>query len=240
MIFSANNVSDLKRYFQGSYVKFPMSGELVHFVDRVESNMVRGRFYGPNESGAMEEQEFRFHLYSDEYMQANGLVQPDVCYIMPRKSYFNHGSHAYLLRRIPARQYHRGVTSDNTSVLLLDYAGDFDPCSLKFDLLTSYVGKQAFPGFGPISDGSRAVSPRIAYTASGRVFVDMVRIGSINHADKEIVVNSDLFFPELTAIGGDYTVKTPTQERKPSKRVSPKGYVPKKITTVEFNEEVQF
>lgn len=234
MIFCSNNVSDLKRYFQNSFVKFPMAGEIVHYVDKVQSDGVRGRFYGPDDKGNMVEQEFLFELHHDD-----GL-QPDVQFIMPRKSYFNHEGKAHLLKRIPARQYHRGVTSENTSIVNLHTNGDFLGVNLKFAVLHAYVGKQAFPPIRRLDGGSVAISPRLAYAAAGNLYVDQIRIGSINHDDKVIHLSNELFLPEVSVVAGEYTVSTPKETKKPTKKVNPKGYTPKKVKAEEFNEEVEF
>lgn len=236
MIFCSNNVNDLKRYYQNSFVKFPMAGDIVHYVDKVNSDGVRGRFYGPDEKGDLVEQEFLFELHHDD-----GL-QPDVCYIMPRKSYFNYEGTACLLRRIPARQYHRGVTSENTSIVSLRTSGEFQGMNLKFALLHAYVGKQAFPSIRRLEGGSVALSPRLAYSAAGSLYVDMVRIGSINHDDKTINLSNELFVPEVTAVAGEYAVVSPKATvKKQAKKVNPKGYTPPKIKAEEFNpEEMEF
>ncbi len=200
MKFCLEMSSDIKKYFQGSFVKFPMAGEVVHYVDRVDGHQIRGKMFAPTETGGFEEQPFVFHLNPED------SDTPDVEFILPRKSYFNHQNSAHILFRVPARQYHRGVTNENTCIACLDSDGDFPVQNLSFERITAYVGKQAFCDFRERPDWrSYAVSRRCAVSKSRAVFMDRVRIGTISYNGQGcIMLSSDVFLPEVTKLVAEH------------------------------------
>lgn len=212
MKFCRQTSSDIKKYFQGSYIKFPEAGEVLHYIDRVDTDSIRGKLWAPDEKGVYSSEPFVYWLNNED-----GST-PEVEYILPRKSYFNYDGRAFLLLRVPARQYHRGLTGENTSVVAVGADGNFTPYSLNFEVLTAYVGKQSFLHFAQRSVSSYAVSRRIAVSASGQVFIDKVKVGTINYDDRTITVVSDLFIPELQRVvkehGQDFKVDVKKAVRK--------------------------
>jgi hypothetical protein len=201
MKFCIENIPDLKKYFLGSFVKFvgvrgcrpngeaTEAGELIHTVDKINPDSISGKRFEGTEATP-----YTFKLYS--------MVQPERCpeieMILPKKSYFNADGGCYFLSRIPARQYHRGITPENTWIqrLMFDY---HDSCGLTGHLLQKYVGKQAFYSFAPREDISYAVSPRIAVSASGDVWVDTIKIGTVDY-DTETICVLPLFHDEIKTI----------------------------------------
>lgn len=238
MKFCQENHADIKKYFQGSFIKFPQAGDTVHFVDRVESTYIRGRLYSQNAEGKYEDQPFVFHLNPKDDNT------PEVEFILPRKSYFNFDNAAYMLYRIPARQYHRGVTPDNTAIARLAMNGEFPSYNLGFDRLTAYVGKQAFCNFAQRGWDSYAVSRRCAVAACGDVFIDRTKVGRISYEGQGcITVHNEIFQSELERIvqehGQQFLVKVAV--KRPRAKKLGKGDVPKKAVVEEvtmFNEEV--
>lgn len=231
MKFCAENAKDIDKYFRGSYMKFvgmsatladgspvPVPAEAVHFVDRVEGDVVKGKFTQEGERVP-----FLFHLYPSSAAPA-----PEVEFILPKKSYFNTPHGACLLYRIPARQYRKGVCADNTAIQLLHSAYAFAPQEISFDLLTLYVGKQAFEKFGP-HNNSYAVSKRMAVSMTGIIFLDQTRIGSINYDKSLIQVNQQMFVPEINSVlrthGQDYTVVVKGESVKSKKKISTKYFI---------------
>src|SRR4030095_1895113 len=166
MKFTSENYSDLRKYFQNSFVKFSgvvayqhkdgkyermaELGERLFYVGEVQMDYAKGHYM---EDG--QKKPFIFHLHNEKH-------SPEIDFILPKKSYFNHGNRAFYLYRIPARQYHRGITEENTAIGYLDEGG-VNSVSLNLDRLQSYVGKQAFLNFRKREDmGSYAVSRRMA------------------------------------------------------------------------------
>lgn len=190
MKFCAENAKDIDKYFRGSYMKFPsLAGDAVHFIDKVTPDQVMGKTLQDGESVP-----FVFHLYHEESAPA-----PEIEFILPKKSYFNTPTGACLLYRIPARQYRKGVCMDNTAIVKLAIDGSFAPQDISFDLLNLYVGKQAFAKFGEQSM-SYAVSRRMAVSPAGQLFLDKTRIGSINYDNRTIMVNQQMFVPEVEQV----------------------------------------
>lgn len=217
MKFCQETVSDLKKYYQGSFVKFPEAGEMLHMVEDVRSDRLRGKRWAiSEESGEYEEQPFEFLLHRDDEHT------PCIEYVMPVKSYFNHGGHAWLLARSPARQYRRGVTSENTVIQMLESNGTFDGYNPSFERLESYVQKKHFEGFHKITGGSYAVAPRIAIAANGSVFVDRVKVGTINYDKSTVYLGSPLFVAEIeaviTATSSAFVVEVAAQAKKRTRR----------------------
>ena len=210
MKFCVENSKDIQKYFSGSFVKFsgvrayhatedgegynPATevGEKLFFVDQVSSDRVLGKYY--TDQGQTLPFVFYLHPRADD--------SPEVDFILPRKSYFNHNGRAYYLWRLPARQYHRGITEENTALGYLDLDGDISPVyGVGFELLSAYVGKQAFLNFSKRDEySSYAVSRRMAVASNGMLMLDRVNIGHVDYDKKEIHLKSDLFVPEVQAV----------------------------------------
>ena len=230
MQFSQENASDIRRYFNGSFVKFPQSGELLHYIEQSNDTSVRGKVYIPNDKGEWETRPFIYHL-SPEGKQAQ-----EVEFVLPRKSYFNYKGSAHILYRLPARQYHRGITRENTLICRLSSEGDFGNTHLDFECLNAYVGKQAFPKFEVReAELSYAVSRRVAVSSyNRRVFVDRVAVGKISYQGQGcIILENDIFLPEIQKLveshGQSIIVKVADKEKKPRKV---------KVTQVLYQDEV--
>lgn len=232
MKFCQETVSDLKKYFQGSYVKFPEAGEMLHMVEQVGSSCLMGKRWAPNEeTGDMEEQPYQFLLHPDDEFT------PHIEYVLPVKSYFNYADRAMLLSRMPARQYRRGINHDNTALSYLTPSGSFDGWHMDFPTLHAYVQKQQFVPLEEVKTNgiSYAISKRMAVTAAGLLFVDRTRIGSINVQSKQIHLNHWLFLPEVAALvasqGNKFEVVAPSSTpTKSSRRPRP----PKPVDEVAF------
>lgn len=200
MKFCLETSKDLSKYFNGTFVKFigirgvfsdgtecAPADELVHFIDSVGGNVIKGKRFENGETVP-----FQFMLYSEHSHSA-----PEIEFILPKKSFFNTDKGAMLLQRIPARQYRRGICGDNTHIALLKGNGGWQNVGVNFENLDGYVRKPAFPQFHP-SDNSYAVSRRIA-VANKQVLVDQTVIGTINYEKKYVAV-VPLFASEIQAI----------------------------------------
>ncbi len=226
MKFTSENAKDIEKYFLNSFMKFPsFSGDIVHYVDSVSSQYVRGRLWTGEE-----EEEFEFKLRSDG---------PEVEFILPVKSFFMHEGNAHFLTRTLARQYRRGVCSENTNIHRLTEDG-FHPVGLNFKVLSSYVGKQAFPSLAMFKgDCSIALSPRIAVSQNGRLYIDRNDVGSVDTKTKQVALKEKLFVPELQALVNAAPgwkiaeAKAPAKPRK-SKKISEKYGVDDEGNVVEL------
>ena len=225
MKFCSENSKDIQKYFQGAFVKFPgmagvfgdgavaaEAGDIIHTVEQVTSSYIKGKRIEGNDAVPYE-----FCLYSEAE-----VVPPEVEFILPKKSYYNGPSGALMLFRIPARQYKRGVCSDNTAIVQLQSAGTFEPYPLTVITLTEYVGKQAYKRFEAHKLPSYAVTRRIGVAANGHVFMDRVKIGTIDYTTNTIKLGRDLFVPEVQKalrIHGQSQVFTVVVANQPAKKV---------------------
>ena len=187
MLFIPENADDISRYYRNTFVKFRETGETLFYIQNVNCDKVTGTAADGTP----------FELLLD---QAHPY---EVDYLLPRKSFFQYGVHACLLQRIPAKQYQRGVSESNTTITRL--ATNKETLSFGFELLTSFVGKQAFPKLlsviGDKSKVSVALSPRLAYiSASRQIYADLTKIGQVKMKERTIQCPYPIFKPELEAL----------------------------------------
>lgn len=224
MKFCAENSKDIQKYFQGAFVKFPgmggvygdgsvakEAGDIIHTVDQVTPNSIRGK-----RREGDEDVPYEFMLYSED-----DAPPPEVEFILPRKGFFNANGYAYMLYRIPARQYKRGVCTDNTAIVKLTAGGNFDEQELNIQLLTAYVEKQAYKGFADHGQNSYAVSRRIAVAQNNMIFIDRVRVGSVDYKEKAVTLSQVLFQQEIERAlveHGQYNMRVVVAQPNPNKK----------------------
>ena len=200
MLFSSQNCKDIERYFHGTWIKLPVDAEAGHLdpdllirVDRVNRDYVQG--IGEDDS------RYVIHLSGDPELAFN------VDYILPHKSYFVHNNNACLLTRVPARQYKRGLCSENTEVYQLTSKEGFNKLEITVDLLKSYTRKPAFSTLAEVAQGGKssfALAPRFAIALDGNIFCDTTRIGRFNPKERVIYTRHKLFETDLKKLCGDY------------------------------------
>lgn len=177
MIFTYSNIEDIKRYYLNSFVKFREHGDVLFYLKTIHDNTIHGKC----EDGNLLE------LFLDD------SCPYEVDYVLPHKSYFQYKDTAVQLYRIPAKQYCRGINTQNTALTALvskstksvktqddigfhfaaavgdtgaSTAGNTLGLDLSFDILRCFVNKQKFMSLDEaIVSGfvSCAMSPRIAY-----------------------------------------------------------------------------
>lgn len=189
MIFTPENSSDVVKYFRGSYVKFPETGDYLCTVDQVEDSRIFGKIFSPDEHGVWDARPFQQPLF--------GGIEID--FVMPKKGFFNYNGAAHLLTRIPARQYRKGICGDNTCVNYLCANGAWKATHVSnFQMLTAYVNKKQYLPFDKHEDlVSYAVAPRMAVTKKGYIMVDKSLIGHYNHKKGTITARNDSFAEEI-------------------------------------------
>lgn len=195
MKFCIANYEDISKYFSGTYVKFEGfvgvngagekidAGEQVHYIKSVQSTTVTGQKLNNDGQTTVD---FIFHLQEDG---------PDVEIVMPKKSYFNWENSAYILYRIPAKQWKKGITKGNTIIQALTYDG-FETLDINFQTLNAYVKKPQFLNLEKRGH-AYAISRRFAVTSGGKLYLDTTRIGHINYDQQTIGLGHSMFMPEL-------------------------------------------
>lgn len=208
MKFNKDNWEDIKKYFDKSYMKFPLLGDEVVYVESVSSAGMSGKRM---QNADWDGWQFTF---------GGANTSAEVEFVLPRKSYFECGGYAYLLTRQPTKQYKRGICRENTEISMLTMEG-FQNVPLSLELINAYTHKPSFQGFRDELGSSYAVSRRIAVDQTGKIYVDRTRIGYVDVKRRSINCNIELFVPELEHIvrenGQTFTVvcqKKPRQQRR--------------------------
>jgi hypothetical protein len=202
MIFTNDNVNDIRRYYQGSYVKFRDLGDVICHIENVGINTVEGERVICVTGTTSTNDLFTIPLWHD---------QPyEVEYVLPKKGFFLYKDKLHQLRRVPARQYSRGICMDNTSIVRIERNGTYAGADLTAEILQAYVNKPdiKFPSLADLKKTTPILlSRRIAITpATGRVLVDMNTVGETHG---ESVRVDALFYPELSSLlkGSDIKVE---------------------------------
>lgn len=188
MYIDPKNWSDGEKYFSGCFIKVKEYGDTLVRVDKVTPEALWGvDAHGENICIEIDGKE-------------TGKVGYDLDYVIPKKSYFQWGSRAVLLQRIPARMWKKGLNKQNTSLVHMTEVGSFSQLSLSFEALQAYVNKKMF---GTLEDlqtcESVALSPRIAMCKAGLLYVDRTAIGKYYSSRKTITVKK-MFVPEVTKV----------------------------------------
>jgi hypothetical protein len=184
--FTPSNRDDLIRYYKGTFVKFAEFGEQLFYIDIVTANRIEGK----HESGE------NFIMYLDE------ATPYEVGYILPHKSFFQYGQDACLLQRNPAKQYHRGLCSQNTNITLMTATGP-KALGIGFETLKAFVSKQQFytlsGAIGAEDKNSCVLNSRMMYHREKRmIYVDMLPIAKVNPAKTTVSLLKPIFKDEVT------------------------------------------
>lgn len=185
MEISSNNWTDVQKYYQDSYVKFDREyGDRLYYIYKVRPEGVLYRD-SDNQEGIL-------------YMDTENPYELE--YIMPHKTMFQKDKHCYLLTRIPAKQYSRGLTNSNCQFHLLDALGKWKTADVAWDILNAYTNKPAFRSIAdcvrdPAGRVSEALSKRFAIAGS-LLFCDTFKIGRVDSAKRNLHV-LDLFHNEV-------------------------------------------
>lgn len=190
MIFVASVWDDINRYYKNTYVKFKETGERLFYIRKVDQYAVTGQ----DEDGT----EFELCL-SDEHPY-------EVDYILPNKSFFQAQKRAVMLQRIPAKQYQRGISAQNTQLCSINKAGGLAKHDIGFDLLKLFVNKQTYTNFTDAVRNkerniSTVLSSRMAYVPEvGMIFVDFVPVATVDKKAQTVSMTRPIFRAEVEKI----------------------------------------
>lgn len=210
MKFCQDNWEDIKKYFDKSYMKFPLIGDEVVYVEQVGATGMRGKQSNPE----FDEWVFTF---------ANNPQGTEVEFVLPHKSFFEYEDRVFFLSRLPSKQYKRGICRDNTQVMVLTVDG-FDTVELSLALINAYTAKPSFQGFRVDRVGQAyAVSPRMAVDQVGRIFIDRTRVGYIDVQARSISCSHELFLPEFDRVlkmnnQAGVTIAAPKERVRPARK----------------------
>jgi hypothetical protein len=194
VLFVPSARDDIIKYFKNSFLKFKETGDTLFFLTHVTNDEIGGQIEDGRD----------FKLYLDE-------KEPyEVDYILPHKSFFQFGEHCCMLQRIPARQYHRGITEENTQITYRKGApspGGTEKLltmGLSFEVLKAFVQKKKFFS---LTDAMKepvvscAMSPRMMYVRAGRsIYIDFVPVARVDAKTKNIFMIAPIFRQEVLAL----------------------------------------
>lgn len=166
---------DIDRYYKNTWVKFQEFGDSLFYINEVNDKAVTGI----DTSGG------EFILYLSEE------VPYHMTYVLPHRAVFQYRDYAYLLSRNPARQYKRGLSTDNTTLRRLPDGGAMD---IKKELLVAYVEKQAYATlrealYGKGRQKSLALGSRFSFDKSSQnLYLDTRRIAAFSRDVRQLLV----------------------------------------------------
>lgn len=174
---------DIDRYYKDTWVKFREFGDRLFYIHHVSSEQVTGK----DQDG----DEFVLYLTNE--------LPYSLSYVLPHRAVFQHKTDALILQRIPARQYKRGLSSENTRICRVVDGKELD---FAIGYLNSYVNKQSYATlrealFETSKSKSLALGGRFAYDRlDQRLFLDSKIIAKFNREMNVLRVLS-LFRPDL-------------------------------------------
>lgn len=199
MILSPQTSGDIRRYYEKTWVKFQEFGDKLFFIERVRDYEVVG----------IDEDGEAWVLYMED-------AAPYVLnYNLPNRAIFPHGGSVLSLRRIPAKQYQRGLSTANT--IIVDVFSGKKLESIKVDVLKSFVNKPIYTPLAEALDGKfpkRVIGVIVAHRISfnrnlQQFFVDAVPVAAYNRetATISVVPRASGFIPAFNGLVGDAGLK---------------------------------
>ena len=185
MLFTSSAWQDIDKYYQGTYTKFKEFGDKLFRITQVSPHKVVG----------IDQDEVEFDLFlSDDHPY-------EVDYVLPNRAVFQYRDRAFLMQRVPARQYKRGLCDGNVRIINVD-TGEVFP--IGFAILKSYVTKQQYFTFSEALKRkgklkSYALNSRMSLSVpSFSLRIDTTKIGHYSTDSKKLYVNS-LFIADVQA-----------------------------------------
>jgi len=183
VIFHKSTYSDIQKYYPDNIVKFKETGDRLWRIIQIGHNEVR----------CQDADGFEIFLDLDEPYEVD--------YPLPGRVVYQNGPNACMLHRIPAKQYNRGIHSQNTALSVLTSGGSWQNTGFSIQKLQQFVDKPAYQdvsliSFGEDSYSSWALNRHISICRSGGIYALASLVGSFNWGEKTLSVNP-LFKPDL-------------------------------------------
>lgn len=190
MFVSQENWEDCKKYFQDCWVKFKEEGDnKIWYITEVKPKHILAKGVDGEVIGVD---------LSEGYT---------IDYVLPKKTTFQCGEHAYHLSRIPARQWKKGMNKQNTSFALLPAENGWLNTALDPSLIHGFINK---PSYYPFHNAvkefttsnhlqSAALASRVAVTRKGKVYIDTIPVAHFDF-DKNLLAVKKIFKQELETL----------------------------------------
>tara|TARA_R110000868_G_scaffold37403_3_gene132371 strand:- start:1857 stop:2456 length:600 start_codon:yes stop_codon:yes gene_type:complete len=186
MIAVPSTAVDIRKYFESTYIKINGFGDTLFYVRRVREDIITGI----DENNT----EFELDLWEDSPFTID--------YILPHRAVFQYGNTALLLRRVPARQYFRGIHPENTKLTSVDTGEEYP---INFETLKAFVNKQQYVTLDEAivnkpKKKAHALSPRFSYITAGQsINLDNTNIAHINLKEKLLFIKHPIFTQEIVS-----------------------------------------
>lgn len=187
MQFVPSARSDIQKYYLNTFLKFKETGDLLLYLTGVDNHAITGQV----EDG----RDFKLYLSeTDPY---------EVDYILPHKSFFQFGEKAVMLQRIPARQYFRGISPENTAVVFkVPGQGELSKLNLGFEVLKAFVQKQKFLSLTEAMAAkdltSAVLGPRMMYMKANKtIYIDFTPVAKVATDNKHLVIIAPIFKEDI-------------------------------------------
>jgi len=186
MYVNQDNWEDCKKYYEHTFTKFKETGDTIFYINKVTPDDIVAVDINKNEVGI------------------DLTVGYNLEYVIPRKTVYQYGSRAYMISRIPAKQWKKGMCSSNTQIHYLD-----DQWMLtEFDMnkIEGFVNKPSYltsaQGIPKLLNGecvSIALSPRFSMNNTGYVYLDSCIVGEYSFSNN-VLKGKKIFAPEFKTL----------------------------------------
>jgi hypothetical protein len=187
MFANSSNAEDVKKYYHQTWVKFPkLSGDTLWFISNVSHDFLE--ILSDNGEEAL------IDLKRGQEME----------YVIPKKTIYQFGEKAAFLSRVPARQWKKGMCGKNTRFQTLSLT-KWDLADFDISIIAGFVNKPSYLDFyalakewsqGKFETISAALTPRIACSYSGSIFIDDTLVGKYD-LDKNILTTREIYKENL-------------------------------------------
>jgi hypothetical protein len=180
----SSNYVDIDKYYNKTYIKLEEFGDRLFYIQGVSSEKV---------FGLDEDQTYFELLLGDEYPYT-------VNFILPHKAIFQHKDSVYMLQRIPARQYRRGLCSDNTQMMNVITGLRID---INFTTLKSFITKQPYLSFKQAFEYKGkaqhlTLTSRMSFNRrTGEIYMDFRIIAHYDRTKRSITLVNKNFAQEI-------------------------------------------
>lgn len=133
---NASNIKDVSKYYERTYIIVPeISPKHVMLLSSVSNKGMVLRDSRDNQQGLISfDGGFEYEIQSP---------------LTTRKAWFMHDNHAYLISRIPARMWRKGISQENTAIFRLTTTNEFVGCSVSDGLLNAFLQYKPSPQIPP-------------------------------------------------------------------------------------------
>ena len=190
MYFDKYNYQDCNKYFADTYVQFAEEGmNKLFWLEKCDQNYIKAvEVKRDSRTGKVIKGEHIVVALDKGYA---------IDFTLPRKAVFQNNDCAYLLSRIPAKQWKKGIHPQNTRIYTLRL-GKWEEYGFLLDIILNYINKPVFKTFDELvlakkeeSMVSIALSSRCAVDMeTGNVYLDRFLVGNFSFKTNKLSCHS--------------------------------------------------